>query len=64
MAKELVDVTVQVHHETDRAVLVSDDGDKENAVWIPLSQCEVLKRPRGVAIVTMHEWLALDKGLI
>ncbi|TPN44419.1 hypothetical protein FJ981_27880 [Mesorhizobium sp. B1-1-4] len=61
---DLIDVTVQLHHETDRAVLVSDDGERESAIWIPLSQCEVLKRPNGIAIVTMPEWLALDKGLI
>ena len=26
------------HHKTDKAMLVSADGKKENAVWIPLSQ--------------------------
>jgi len=61
---DLVDVTVQLHHETERAVLVSDDGDREKAVWIPLSQCEVERRRGGVVIVTMPEWMALEKGLI
>lgn len=64
MKSDLIDVTVQLHHETERAILVSDDGDREKATWIPLSQCEILKRPNGIAIVTMPEWLALDKGLI
>ena len=40
---DIVDVTVLLHHETDRAVLVSDDGDREKAIWLPLSQCEIEK---------------------
>ena len=31
---DLIDVTVQLHHETAKAVLVSDDGDRDKAVWI------------------------------
>ena len=61
---DLIDVTVQLHHETDRAVLVSDDGDRDKAVWLPLSQCEIEKRKGGIVIATMPEWLALEKGLI
>lgn len=61
---DLIDVTVQLHMITERAVRVSDDGEDKNAVWLPLSQCEILKRPNGIAIVTLPEWLALDKGLI
>ena len=64
MKSDLVDVTVQVHAWTDRAIRVSDDGDDAHAVWLPLSQIEVLKRPKGIAIVTMPEWLALKEGLI
>lgn len=60
---ELVDILCHVHVETDKAVLVSDDGDKENAVWLPRSQIEFEKRGSHVNI-TMPEWLALDKGLI
>lgn len=32
MSERLADITVALHHETDKAVLVSDDGDRENAV--------------------------------
>ena len=64
MKSDLIDVTVQLHHETDKAILVSDDGDRGNAVWLPLSQCEIQKQRGGVVIVTLPEWLALDKGLI
>jgi hypothetical protein len=61
---DLIDVTVKVHHTTERAVLVSDDGDREKAVWLPLSQVEVVMKDRGVAEVTLPEWLAIDKGLV
>ncbi len=64
MKSDLVDVTVQVHATTDRAILVSDDGEREKAIWLPLSQCEVLTRPNGIAVVTLPEWLALQRGLI
>jgi len=64
MRSDLVDLTVQLHHATDWAVLVSDDGDRAKAVWIPLAQCEVEKRPNGIAVVTMPEWLATEKGLV
>ena len=64
MKSDLVDLTVQLHHATDRAILVSDDGDRAKAVWIPLTQCEVEKRKNGIAVVTMPAWLATEKGLV
>lgn len=64
--RELIDLTVALHAETAKAVLVSEDGKKERAVWIPKSQCEVEPHERHQAIVTltMPEWMAKDKGLI
>ena len=60
---DLIDVAVQLHHETEKAWLVSDDGDKAKAVWIPKSQAEI--EPKGSAhILTLPEWLANDKRLI
>ena len=66
MKSDLVDVTVQKHAETARAILVSDDGDKAKAVWIPLSQCEIepVKGSADTFTLTIPEWLAQDKGLI
>lgn len=61
---DLIDVTVQLHHETPKAVLVSDDGDRENAVWLPLSQCEIEHKRSGIVVVTLPEWLAIEKGLV
>ncbi len=64
MKSDLVDVTVHVHHQTDKAILVSDDGERDGAVWLPLSQVEVEMTKPPIAEVTMPEWLAKDKGLI
>ena len=60
---DLIDVAVQLHHETEKAWLVSDDGDKKRAIWIPKSQAEI-EAKGGAHILTMPEWLALDKRLI
>lgn len=59
MDKELIELTVDIHHETESAWLVSDDGNKETAVWIPKSQCEFED-----GVLHCPEWLAFDKGLI
>lgn len=63
MKSDIIDVTVHLHHQTDKAVLVSDTGDKDDAVWLPLSQIEIA--PDGaVHVVTLPEWLAKEKGLV
>lgn len=62
---DLIDVSAQLHRETDKAVLVSDDGERENALWLPKSQIEFTPPDRkGVTTITLPEWLAKDKGLI
>ena len=43
MKSDVVDIRGQIHAMTDRAILFSDDGDRENAKWLPLSQVEVEK---------------------
>ncbi|RJL15295.1 hypothetical protein [Paracoccus siganidrum] len=64
MKSDVIDIAVQIHARTDRAILASDDGDKDKAVWLPLSQVEVEIGQGGTATVTMPEWLAIDKGLV
>lgn len=62
---EIVDVTVVVHHRTEKAVLVSTDGERESAVWLPLSAIEIDEPARSrTAVVTLPERLAIDKGLV
>lgn len=63
MKSDLVECAVQLHHETARAWLVSDDGERDGAVWIPKSQAEIEEK-NGHHELTCPEWLALDKGLI
>jgi hypothetical protein len=57
--------TVIVHAVTERALLVSTDGDEEEAVWLPLSQIDY---PPNVgkgdeAEISVPQWLADDKEL-
>jgi hypothetical protein len=60
MKSDLVDVAVELKHETKAAYLVTD-GDRD--IWLPKSQVELCDHD-GATIVTMPEWLALEKNLI
>lgn len=60
---DLVDVTVQIKHRTDRAILVNDGGEENK--WLPLAQIEVAQNIDGATYtVTMPEWLAIEQGLV
>lgn len=61
MRSDLIDISVIVKHRTDKAVLVDHGGDQD--VWLPLSQVEISRDENG-DVVTLPEWLALDKGMI
>ena len=57
-----VEVTVDIIHETDAALLVSDAGEE---VWIPKSQItEEIPMSGNTSQLEIPEWLALEKGLI
>ena len=59
----IIDIDVEVLARTEKAVLVHT-GNKEQAVWIPLSQCELSKSGfGGIETLTLPEWLATEKGL-
>lgn len=66
----IIDLEVQLHHETkpesedEGAFLVSLDGDRKRAVWIPKSAAQIEHKGRGVVKLTLSEALALEKGLI
>jgi hypothetical protein len=56
---ELVDIKCEVHAENDMALLVSDDGEEDNARWLPKSQIEwVHNNKNGLTTITMPRWLA------
>lgn len=64
MKSNIIDIDVEVTARSGKAVLVHT-GDKEKAVWLPLSQIEI--EPGvfdGIETVTLPEWLAQEKGLI
>jgi hypothetical protein len=46
MRSDLEDIEVTLHHSTGKAWLVSTDGERENAKWVPKSKCE-LEHVRG-----------------
>lgn len=64
MRSDVIDIDVEVTARTDRAVLVHT-GDKEEAVWLPLSQIEIAPSGvGGIETVTVPQWLAEEKGLV
>lgn len=63
MKSNIIDLDLHLHHETAKAILVSDTGDKDDAVWLPLSQIEI-ESESGFISVSLPEWLAREKGLI
>lgn len=64
MKSDLVDVEMQLHAETEKAIRVSDDGEDENGVWLPKSQVEFVRKKGGIVVVTLPQWLAEQKGLV
>lgn len=63
MKSNIVDISVFLVSETDKAVLITDAED-EDAVWLPKSQIEIEEGGSGTHVVTAPEWLLHDKGLI
>ena len=62
MDKDLVEIQVDIIHDTDAAYLVSD-GITEG--WIPKSQVEEPEFTQsGMAVFEIPEWLAIEKGFI
>lgn len=62
MRSDLIDLVVELRHETEKAVLVSDGGD---AVWFPKSQCEIARSDDGRShVLTCPRRLAEEKGLL
>lgn len=59
---KLVDLEVELRHETDNAILISDDGKR--GIWLPKSQVEFEPVDGKTGIVTLPEWLAIEKELV
>jgi hypothetical protein len=62
MAKEVIDITVEILHETENALLVVS-GEVE--AWIPKSQIEDMTNlSNGLFEIVIPEWIAEDKNLV
>jgi hypothetical protein len=68
MKSDLIDIEVFLHYETEKAVLVSDDGDKDKSVWVPKALIELVPSSRYTGprnkIMTIPERVAIEKGLV
>lgn len=61
MRSDLVELVVELQRETDKAVLVSDDGEP---VWFPRSQVEIERTDAGKAwVLTRSRRLAQEGEL-
>jgi hypothetical protein len=64
MRSNLTDLDVVLHHETKMAYLVSTDGDRDSAVWVPKSLCELVHKDGRTYEMTLEQSVAEDKGLV
>ncbi len=61
---ELHEFDLHFHLETEKAILVSENGIRDAAFFLPKSRIKYEKRGAGSVNVTCPEWLALEKGLL
>lgn len=61
MKSDLIDIAVTVKGETQSAYRVYDGKRTE---WVPKYQVELDIVDKASAILTLPEWLALEKGFI
>lgn len=62
-----VDLSMHLHRQTPKAVLVSDDGIEKRAIWLPKSLLRIEPEDYeldAVVTITMSERLAYEKGLL
>jgi len=68
MPAETIVLALHIHHISDKAILVSGDGEDDTTVWLPISQLQQDELDDIVAEddveLTVPEWIAVSKGLI
>lgn len=69
--QQLIDIACHVVAERDLAIAIIDGTteevngrERQKWFWLPRSQIEIEKQRAGSYIVTLPEWLALEKELI
>jgi len=64
MKSNVIEISVQVLRETDKAVLVTPDIP-EHGKWLPKSQVELHPSAvEGIVTLVLPEWLATKEGLV
>ncbi|WP_457798125.1 hypothetical protein [Methylocystis sp. S23] len=61
---DIIDLDLHFHHETEKAILVSENGIRDAGQWLPKSRIEFERRADGSVVVSLPEWLAEEKGLM
>ena len=68
MKKRMVEFVGEILAETDKAILFTESGDKDDAVWLPRSQIKILNLDESTdpaqAEIEAAEWLATKNGMI
>lgn len=59
-----VDMKVWIDDPARSAILAGATDDREDAVWLPRSKIEVEYTNESMAIVTMPQWMAEERGLV
>ena len=67
-SREMVEFIGEILRNTEKAIFFKDEmQEKEEAVWLPLSQIKILNRDQSTdpeqAEIAIPEWLAKQKGL-
>ena len=62
---ETVELELHVHAESQKAMLLSTDGNEREAEWTPKSQIIKIGAERGQSgIFEMKEWIAQKNGFL
>lgn len=66
-----IDIACKLVQEREKAIAIADgtmeqraDGERLKWFWLPRSQITIERDEGDDIVVTMPEWLALEKGLI
>ncbi|WP_108258989.1 hypothetical protein [Mangrovicoccus ximenensis] len=61
---DIIEIEVQIHQREQGAILVSTTGDLRDAVKLPRSSVRIEKTGGSLAILTISEDMAIEKGLV
>lgn len=59
-------VVLHLHHETEKALLVSENGNRGNGVWFPKSLCREydVDRKRKTVEINAPLWWLKENGIV